>query len=121
MKYFKDSEFTCKCGCGRTIIDLRLGEKLDKLREKIKMPLVVSSGYRCQKHNAKVSTTGKNGPHTTGKAVDIVCTDREMGFKLIRLAFRLNFTGIGASLSDGKPYFVHLDILENPRPRFWSY
>ena len=34
-------------------------------------PLSINSGYRCSTHNAAVSSTGPNGPHTTGNSVDI--------------------------------------------------
>ncbi len=57
-KYFKDSEFACKC-CGKTApvkgkaYD-RLLEVLDGIREHFKVPIYVNSGYRCPAHNKAV-------------------------------------------------------------------
>jgi zinc D-Ala-D-Ala carboxypeptidase len=121
MRHFSIEEFRCKCGCGVAVVDHDFGVKLDLLRESMGEPLKVNSGYRCPVRNLQVSSTGKNGPHTTGKAADIFCPDRLFAFKLVGLAFQLGFKGIGVSLADGSAYYVHLDTLDEPRPRMWSY
>ena len=38
LKYFKKSEFTCKCGCGETVISVDLLRMLDKARGFAKIP-----------------------------------------------------------------------------------
>ena len=70
-KNFKVSEFACKCGCGnkvkQSIIDL-----CQKIRTKAGIPVRVNSGYRCEKHNAKVG--GVSGSqHCAGVAADLSC------------------------------------------------
>ena len=50
LRHFKKSEFTCKCGCGETVISNELLSSLDKAREFAKIPFVISSGYRCENH-----------------------------------------------------------------------
>jgi zinc D-Ala-D-Ala carboxypeptidase len=123
LRYFKLSDFACKCGCGENLIDTAFVEELDELRHLLGFPLVISSGYRCQKHNAEVSTTGENGPHTKGRAVDFII-DRERAYKLVKFAMVRGFTGIGVS-QRGAHRFIHLDNLQNlpgqPRPTIWSY
>ena len=46
LNYFKESEFTCKCGCGETVISRHLLEMLDEARDFAKTPFVITSGYR---------------------------------------------------------------------------
>jgi zinc D-Ala-D-Ala carboxypeptidase len=126
LRYFKISEFACKgqnCCNGSNLIDHVFVEELDQLRHELGFPLVVTSGYRCPKYNAKVSTTGEAGPHTTGRAVDLD-VNRERAYKVVRLAAAKGFTGIGVA-QKGASRFIHLDNLPNapgqPRPTIWSY
>lgn len=69
VKHFKQSEFTCKCGCGLNNIDIKLVQVLDNIREKFDAPLIITSGVRCVNHNAKVGGV-KGSTHTIGKASD---------------------------------------------------
>jgi len=98
-------------------------EKLDQLRGDYGKPIIISSGYRCPSHNAKVSSTGTTGPHTTGKASDLQ-VDRSDAYLLLGLAYARGFTGIGIN-QKGSGRFIHLDTLREapgqPRPTLWSY
>jgi hypothetical protein len=71
-----------------------------------------------------VSTTGFDGPHTTGKAADILVYGED-ALLLLKLALARGFTGIGISQKgDIHSRFIHLDILaqpDYPRPFLWSY
>ncbi len=71
IKHFKQSEFTCKCGCGFNSINLNLVKILDEIRDYFGQPITVTSGCRCAKHNAKVSGAVSNSRHVSGKASDI--------------------------------------------------
>jgi uncharacterized protein YcbK (DUF882 family) len=71
-KYFKDSEFACKCGCGFCKPDGKLLETLDVIREALGRPVVVTSGCRCPKHNENVGGE-PNSNHLRGDAADIQC------------------------------------------------
>jgi zinc D-Ala-D-Ala carboxypeptidase len=123
LRYFSISEFACRCGNCENRIDLGFVRELDELRHRYGRPLMVSSGYRCPTYNAKVSSTGRTGPHTTGKAGDLL-VDRGDAFQLLRLAMGMDFTGIGIQQKGGGR-FIHLDTLPNasgqPRPTLWSY
>jgi uncharacterized protein YcbK (DUF882 family) len=95
-------------------------DALDILRARVGFPLVVSSGYRCPTHNQRVSSTGPDGPHTTGKAVDIA-VDRQRAWHVLREAARMGFTGIGIKQTGGGR-FIHLDMLDGQnRPMLWGY
>lgn len=123
MKYFRLDEFACRCGCKRNNMDERFLEELDQLRTIYGKPLIVSSGYRCPDHNAKVSSTGRTGPHTTGHACDFAVSGGD-SLLLLRVALVLDFTGIGIN-QKGAGRFIHVDDLPNragqPRPTLWSY
>lgn len=70
-KYFKDSEFTCKCGCGLNLQKDGIKRIADEIREHFGQPAIITSGTRCYKHNKEVG--GVDGSfHTTGNAIDIV-------------------------------------------------
>lgn len=122
-RYFTVAEFACKCGKCQNLIDHQFITELDELRHRYGAPLNVSSGYRCPEYNAKVSSTGLTGPHTTGRAADLL-VDRGNAHKLLRIAMGMNFTGIGVQ-QKGAGRFLHLDNLPNatgqPRPTLWSY
>jgi zinc D-Ala-D-Ala carboxypeptidase len=122
VKHFALSEFDCQ-HCGANKMDAAFLEQLDELRHSYGKPLVVTSGYRCPEHNAKVSSTGRTGPHTTGRAADLQ-VDRANALQLLKLALALGFTGIGVN-QKGSGRFLHVDNLPNapgqPRPTLWSY
>jgi len=97
--------------------------KVIEMRKFLGFPFFVSSGYRCPDYNDIVSTTGRNGPHTTGRAIDILC-DYEQAFLILSNAKRFGFTGVGVK-QKGVNRFIHLDDLtgsvNRPRPTVWSY
>jgi len=124
--YFKDHELRCKCGeCGKggEAMDFKFMQKLHDLRLKCGFPFPVTSAYRCPEHNQAVSSTGPEGPHTTGRAIDIAVSYDE-AFDVLKNAADCGFTGIGVQQSgDGR--FIHLDDFTAqsrfPRPTVWSY
>ena len=69
-KYFKDSEFTCKCGCGLNIQKDGIKRIADDIREHFGKPAIITSGTRCVKHNRVVGGVD-NSFHTKGNAIDI--------------------------------------------------
>ena len=115
--HFQRREFTCKCGCGKDNIDPALAQMCETIRDNIGVPLIVNSGVRCEKHNAKVGGV-KGSYHTQGKAVDLSCT----------LGARKLFEAIRNLYDAGKlpgleycllyPTFVHIDIGKPRNQRF---
>lgn len=70
-KYFKDSEFTCKCGCGLNLQKDGIKRIADEIREHFGRPMIITSGTRCAKHNKAVGGVS-NSWHLKGNAIDII-------------------------------------------------
>ena len=127
---FNASEFECqgKNCCGN--IEKMNGEfiaKLQQLRDQMGWPFIITSGYRCPEHNNNVSSTGRAGPHTTGRAVDIAVVGSNTLSLLATAISIIGMTGIGVKQKgDHAGRFIHLDNLQDhetagPRPWLWSY
>lgn len=122
--HFAPAEWACK-GTGRISVETAFMDRLEQLRMAFGKPLAVNSGYRSPEHNVVVSQSGKDGPHTTGRAVDIRIYGKD-ALDLVVLAYGAGFTGIGLQ-QHGAPErrYVHLDDLDGtvrqPRPWIWSY
>ena len=121
--YFTPAETACKCGCGLDVIaGTPFEDRLNDLRERYGAPLFITSGTRCPDYNAKVSGTGRDGPHTKG-AVDF-SIERGDAWRLLLIALDMGFKGIGVK-QHGGGRFLHLDDLPDepgqPRPTVWSY
>lgn len=106
-KYFKEKEYACKCGCGKSDISEKLLSMLDELREKCNMPLIINSGLRCENHNSK-SNGSPTSSHVLGLAVDIKAVSSQDKFTIVKNAIDVGFKRIGVYSS-----FIHLDIDEN--------
>lgn len=117
-KNFSEAEFMCKCGCGEALMDDDFMVELQMLRDIVGFALSINSGYRCPAHNDKVSSTGLDGPHTTGKTVDLG-VDRQKAHKVLQTAFSMGFKGVGVA-QKGSGRFIHLDNARL-KPTVWSY
>lgn len=70
-KHFSREEFACKCGCGFAVVDVKLLEILEAVREHFEQPVTITSSCRCDSHNKSVG--GSHGSkHKLGIAADIV-------------------------------------------------
>lgn len=125
--YFSEEELTCRCGCGQQNMSPVFMAALVAMRREAGFPFHVSSAYRCREHNLAISPgTGRTGPHTTGKAVDVVVAGNR-AHKVIEMAMKHGMTGIGVKQKG--PHgerFIHLDMLSGHeaaglRPWVWSY
>ena len=119
---FSKAKFDCK-HTGKNQMKHSFMSKLQALRDVYGKPIIVSSGFRDYTHPAEANKPKKNGAHPTGLAADI-SVDREDAYKLLGLAIKLGFTGIGIK-QRGSGRFIHLDTIESnplqPRPTVWSY
>ena len=68
-KNFSSSEFECP-HCHQSPMDPLLISVLQIIRDHVKLPIVVNSGYRCPEHNKRVGGVA-NSQHIFGKAADI--------------------------------------------------
>ena len=110
IEFFSADEFTCQCGCGDNGMKHSFMLQLDGFRKHCGFPFTISSGYRCPAHNDNVSSTGLNGPHTTGRAADIAVQGEDAHTLLMDL-HRAGFTGVGVN-QKGSGRFIHLDMLD---------
>jgi hypothetical protein len=55
---------------------------LEPAREKLGGPIIVNSGYRCERHNKAVGGVA-NSQHLRGEAADIRCADNKRLAKII--------------------------------------
>lgn len=69
-KYFKVKEFACKDGSQVVFIDSYLVLILDILRNEVKKPIIINSGYRTPARNKAVGGA-KYSYHMRGMAADI--------------------------------------------------
>ena len=93
---------------------------LQQLRDELDEPIRITSGYRDPRHSIEASKAAP-GVHTRGLACDIAC-DGQQAFRIVQIAIKLGFTGIGVAQRSGKPRFIHLDTFSGtPRPNIWSY
>jgi uncharacterized protein YcbK (DUF882 family) len=119
-EFFSDKELACKC-CGEVVMQDEFMQKLNLLRAEYAKPMIVTSGYRCEKHNREI---GGGAAHPRGQAVDVRVNGSDAWF-LVRLALNLGFAGIGINIPNGKggDGFIHLDTCADlgGRPRIWTY
>ena len=120
---FSREEFACE-GSGECRMDPAFLDLLQRLRAAFG-PLAIASGFRSPAHNAKVSSTGLDGPHTSGQACDVTVFG-ERARLLTHHALQLGFTGIGWKQHGPQAgRFVHLDMIQpggkHPRPWIWTY
>lgn len=135
--FFPFMELECH-HCKKQGMDADFMVQLVKFRRWTNIVMPLSSAYRCPEHNAAVSLSGLDGPHTTGQAVDI----KVFGAKahhLLGLILNYHvltpagpnlgeryFTGVGVNQRGRlRDRFIHIDNLETapgrPRPWVWTY
>jgi uncharacterized protein YcbK (DUF882 family) len=116
-KHFNKSELSCHCGCGFCISDSVFLARLDLLRDKLGVPIVITSGARCQTYNNTLSESKSNSAHTLGLAVDMSAGSSVTKYSLIRQAIQSGFRRIGVGAN-----FVHIDSdSSKPQEVLWTY
>lgn len=115
-QHFKRYEFECKCGCGFAAQDEELMRVLEDLRVQFgNVPIMVTSGCRCEAHNKKVGGS-KGSYHVKGMAADIRvqgATPHAVG-EYLRNKYPEKY-GIGTY-----PSWVHIDMRGEPGARWWE-
>lgn len=131
--HFYSTEFDCHGSgcCTQTVVNEKLIEYLEKIREHFNVPITITSPYRCPTHNSRPSVGGVPGSrHTKGDAADIVVK----GFSprtVAQYAESIGILGIGLYETANDGYFVHIDTRdyrsfwygqsEQPRTTFGAY
>lgn len=102
-KNFVISEFACRDGSKEIMIDYKLVDLLQKLRDSLNKPVVVTSGYRSAAYNKRCGGIATSH-HLTGKAADIKISGMTP-LQVALAADKIGFLGIGVY-----PTFTHVDV-----------
>ena len=110
-KNFNSYEFRCgigrSCSCSTILIDDKLIEYLQKIRDHFGKPLDITSAYRCPSYNKSVGgTTGSY--HSKGMAADFKI-DGVAPREIAKYAESIGILGIGLYETKKDGHFVHID------------
>jgi len=107
--HFKAREFACP-HCGVALVRPRLLTSLERLRARIRQPIVIVSGYRCPVHNPAVDGAA-DSQHMYAAAADI-----RPQLATVHDAEMAGFVGIGYR----GIWAVHVDVRDGGKAR-WRY
>jgi len=119
MRYFKESDFFCPCGCGLNFdyMDEDVIRDLDRARGYAETPFYITSSIRCKAYNAKLNGASDTSSHLEGVAVDIACKSSYRRFKMVVALLKAGFSRIGIGRD-----FIHADQDPNkPKELIWRY
>lgn len=125
---FSEQEMACQA-TGDTGVKEILMDNLQELRNRVGV-LYVSSGYRSPEHPIEAAKM-KAGTHTTGYAVDVLCSGGR-AYEVLNAAINQGvWSGIGINQNGSfQSRFIHLDCVPEEglsgyehisRPTLWSY
>jgi hypothetical protein len=121
VRHFKPEEFACKCGCGLNNPNPQVIYDVDACRERLGLPLTITSGCRCSKHDADPAVGGTgHGPHTPSPAngecdaVDIAAVADTLKFRILEFFFKLGYVRLESS-----NLHVHVDRAQYRLPWPW--
>ncbi len=103
---FQVGEFACKDGSNAVLIDSALVDILQKIRDKFRKPITISSAYRTLSYNRSIGS-GDYSLHTKGRAADIYI-EGVAPLEIAKYAEGLGVKGIGY-YPPGDGSFVHVD------------
>ena len=114
---FKSTEFDCngKSCCSKTLIDEKLVEYLQAIRDHFGKPVKISSSYRCEIHNPEVGGV-KSSLHLKGMAADITIEGVSPA-EVAKYAESIGIKGIGLYDTSKDGHFVHIDTRD--KKGFW--
>lgn len=111
---FTDIELRCRCGCGLFRLHPGFRAELQRLRDRLDEPMLVTSCCRCRRHNAEVGGHPRSmhvgdfpaQARLLGTAaIDIAARDGALRGRLFAAAWNLGWS-LGWNAKAG---FLHLD------------
>lgn len=103
---FMRYEFMCPCGCGRSGADVMLLPILEEVRAWAGDIVHISSGFRCETHNASIPGASKRSFHIEAKAADIKVAGRRP-IQVYRFLNERYPQNLGLGIYDT---FTHVDV-----------
>lgn len=114
--HFEYKEFECPC-CKKNKTDLFFIHKLDVARDCTGIPFIITSGYRCEKHNKKVGGRDNSSHLVTAADIEVQRENKQVRFKIVRGLIQVGFNRIGVNHS-----FIHVDDDKNKTGELlWLY
>ena len=124
-EHLSEAEYFCRCGCGAppdyNSLDMPpaydyLFDCFEKIREAWGKPIVVTSGYRCFKHNQAIGGTPLSA-HLFGLALDMACKDDEE-VESLRNMVKATCPDLRIGWQSYADNLVHIDnaFMVSPRP-----
>jgi uncharacterized protein YcbK (DUF882 family) len=110
---FSRSEFACDgIGCcnNSAPIAVLLVFLLQAIRSYIENPIIVTSGFRCRKHNAKTPNAHPESYHTLGMAADITCPRVHLDDLYRACEIVCEIEGYGYLIKYDDRGIIHVDI-----------
>lgn len=134
MKYFKLNEFAVSSSYPKLVeqptdtvaknIELFIDKVLDPIREKIGIPITITSGYRPSKLNKAVGGAA-NSNHLYGYAADLVCGNkRSDNLKIVYALLDLGLPFDECIIEKGtltNPQWIHLAYKPSGNRRRFEY
>ncbi len=115
INHFKAEEFRCK-HCGEILIESKIIDILEELRNYLKKPVIITSAYRCKVHNRRIGGV-PNSAHTKGLAVDIKATNSKIRHEILSFLLSKGIKRIGIA-----NVFIHFDLdSDKPQNVIWLY
>lgn len=107
-RYFSESEFRlCSPSCSLSDMDEDFMSALVRARELAGVPFILNSAFRSSSWDKSKGRSG-SGYHTKGRAVDVVCIDSSIRYKIVRACL---LAGLSCGIAKS---FIHIDNRENP-------
>lgn len=116
-------EIACKCGCGFDIIDYKLIETFQALRDYVGKAIFITSGCRCPEHNKKVGGVEESA-HVEGMALDMYVnglSNRQFG-EIVKRAYnegKLPYLRYCYLISGSSS--IHIGVDEKQRTGIWGW
>lgn len=101
-------ELWCHC-CGLFIKNDEFLDKTQALRDRLGVPVYVTSGTRCKKHNAAVGGA-RSSYHMRGMGGDFTARGKTV-YQIAKAAKAVGFKGVCVYAKQG---FVHCDVRSKP-------
>ena len=115
---FLQSDFACKCGCGKADMDPDFMQRLQKLCKYVG-PMEVTCGFRCSNHPEEREKL-RGGAHSIGHAADLQYSSARQLAAILAVAESWGFKGLGIHSQ-----FIHLDddhpYLDRVKCVAWAY
>lgn len=118
IKNFTKEELTCRCGCGKFNVDEEFLIRLQAFRYILNLPMNVTSGGRCVKHNKEVGGVNTSCHQCETKkatAVDFYCSNMQKAYTLACSSGLFNEV-----IWYTNKHFIHLGLDRNQKDNYFK-